>query len=196
MRKTDRKQACVLELHHLSATWAAWPNQVTVSENQRIFPGASLVVQWLRLHAPNAGGPRSIPGQGTRCHMPQLRPRADKWIKQTNGHFLKKNISSPFCSSQHSRVRPSTITLKLYLFHIPHGHLTSRTGVSQILEPHPAAVWSVNAVWSKAPLPLRPSKAVCVLQQQNWLLQQTPCCCKRSDIYYPALQESVCRPLV
>ncbi|TEA31306.1 hypothetical protein DBR06_SOUSAS710061, partial [Sousa chinensis] len=33
----------------------------------------SLVVQWLRLHAPNAGGPGSIPGQGTRCHMPQLR---------------------------------------------------------------------------------------------------------------------------
>ena len=32
-----------------------------------------LVVQWLRLHAPNAGGPGSIPGQGTRSHMPQLR---------------------------------------------------------------------------------------------------------------------------
>ncbi|TEA36710.1 hypothetical protein DBR06_SOUSAS310123, partial [Sousa chinensis] len=28
----------------------------------------SLVVQWLRLHAPNAGGPGSIPGQGTRFH--------------------------------------------------------------------------------------------------------------------------------
>ena len=30
------------------------------------------VVQWLRLHAPNAGGPGWIPGQGTRSHMPQL----------------------------------------------------------------------------------------------------------------------------
>ncbi|TEA37693.1 hypothetical protein DBR06_SOUSAS9210008, partial [Sousa chinensis] len=29
----------------------------------------SLVVQWLRLCAPNAGGPGSIPGQGTRSHM-------------------------------------------------------------------------------------------------------------------------------
>ena len=29
----------------------------------------SLVVQWLRLHAPNAGGPGSIPGQGTRSHI-------------------------------------------------------------------------------------------------------------------------------
>ena len=29
--------------------------------------------QWLRLHAPNAGYLGSIPGQGTRSHMPQLR---------------------------------------------------------------------------------------------------------------------------
>ena len=35
--------------------------------------GTSLVVQWLRLHAPNAGGPGSIPSQGTRSHMPQLK---------------------------------------------------------------------------------------------------------------------------
>ena len=33
----------------------------------------SLVVQWLGLHTINAGGPGSIPGQGTRSHMPQLR---------------------------------------------------------------------------------------------------------------------------
>ena len=37
------------------------------------FLGTSLVVQWLRLCAPNAGGPGLIPGQGTRSHMPQLR---------------------------------------------------------------------------------------------------------------------------
>ncbi|TEA42643.1 hypothetical protein DBR06_SOUSAS1610145, partial [Sousa chinensis] len=29
----------------------------------------SLVVQWVRLRAPNAGGPGSIPGRGTRSHM-------------------------------------------------------------------------------------------------------------------------------
>ena len=33
------------------------------------------MVQWLRLRAPNAGGPGSISGQGTRSHMPQLRVR-------------------------------------------------------------------------------------------------------------------------
>ena len=35
--------------------------------------GTSLVVQWLRLRAPNAGGWGSIPGQGTGSHMPQLK---------------------------------------------------------------------------------------------------------------------------
>ena len=35
--------------------------------------------QWLRLCAPNAGGPRSIPGQRMRSHMPQLKtPNAAK----------------------------------------------------------------------------------------------------------------------
>ena len=33
--------------------------------------GTSLVVQWLRLHAPSAGGRGSIPGQGARSRMPQ-----------------------------------------------------------------------------------------------------------------------------
>ena len=31
--------------------------------------GTSLVVQWVRLHAPNAGGLGSTPGGGTRSHM-------------------------------------------------------------------------------------------------------------------------------
>ena len=35
--------------------------------------GTSLVVQWLRLCVPNAGGPGSVPRQGSRFHMPQLR---------------------------------------------------------------------------------------------------------------------------
>ncbi|TEA30852.1 hypothetical protein DBR06_SOUSAS15510019, partial [Sousa chinensis] len=39
------------------------------------FSGTSLVVQWFRLWAPNAGDPGSHPGQGTRSHMPQLRAR-------------------------------------------------------------------------------------------------------------------------
>ena len=47
--------------------------------------GTSLAVQWLRLCAPNAGGPGltpgSIPGQGIRSQMMELRPRAAKKYK-------------------------------------------------------------------------------------------------------------------
>ena len=54
------------------------------------------MVQWLRLHAPNAVGPGLVPGQGTKSHMLQLRPRTAKTNKQTNKkpidriYFLKK----------------------------------------------------------------------------------------------------------
>ena len=40
--------------------------------------GTSLVLQWLRLGAPNVGGLGSIPGQGTRSHMLQLDPAQPK----------------------------------------------------------------------------------------------------------------------
>ena len=36
------------------------------------------MVQWLRLQAPNAGGPGSLPGQGTKTPVLQLRPGAAK----------------------------------------------------------------------------------------------------------------------
>ena len=47
--------------------------------------GTSLVVQWLRLCAASAGGLGSIPGQGTRSHMPQLsatKLKKKKWKKK------------------------------------------------------------------------------------------------------------------
>jgi len=34
---------------------------------------ASLMVEWLRLHTPNADVLASIPGQGTRFHTPKLK---------------------------------------------------------------------------------------------------------------------------
>ena len=37
--------------------------------------GTSLVVQWLRFCASSGGGPGSIPGQGTRSHMLQLKKK-------------------------------------------------------------------------------------------------------------------------
>ena len=35
--------------------------------------GTAMVVQWVKLPAPNSGSPSLIPGQGTRSHMPQLK---------------------------------------------------------------------------------------------------------------------------
>ena len=46
--------------------------------NKNVGVGNSLVVQWLRLCTPDSGGLGSIPGQGTRSHMPQLRFYAAK----------------------------------------------------------------------------------------------------------------------
>ena len=49
------------------------------TEQQQIeMSETSLMVQWLRLHTPNARGPGSIPGQGTRSYMQQVRPAAVK----------------------------------------------------------------------------------------------------------------------
>ena len=44
--------------------------------------GTFWVVQWLRLRTPNAGGSGSIPGQGTRSHMMQLRATAAEQINR------------------------------------------------------------------------------------------------------------------
>ena len=49
-----------------------------------------LVVQWLRLHAPNAGGPVSIPGQGTGSHMLQIKvlhATTKAWHSQINKYL-------------------------------------------------------------------------------------------------------------
>ncbi|TEA39746.1 hypothetical protein DBR06_SOUSAS31510016, partial [Sousa chinensis] len=42
----------------------------------------SLVVQWLRLCAPNAGGPGLIPGQGTRSHMHATTKSSHATVKE------------------------------------------------------------------------------------------------------------------
>ena len=45
-----------------------------------------LIVQWLRLCAPNAGGPGLIPGHGTRPHIPHRssHPTVKTWRGQVN----------------------------------------------------------------------------------------------------------------
>ena len=57
---------------------------------QSSFPGTSLVVQWLRLHASNAEGAGLIPHQGTKI------PHATSWLSQNI--FLKIRFPGPLRS--------------------------------------------------------------------------------------------------
>ena len=49
------------------------PLPLSLSAIENSYSRTSLVVQWLRLHAPKVGGSGSIPGQGTRSPTLQLR---------------------------------------------------------------------------------------------------------------------------
>ena len=60
------------------------------SKDHVVF-GTSLVVQWLRLHTRSAGGQGLIPGQGTRSHVPQVRPGTAKEISKFCLFFWKKD---------------------------------------------------------------------------------------------------------
>ena len=63
----------------------------------------SLAIQWLRLRAPSAGGQGLNPGQGTRCHMPQLRVHrpqlrdpvyhSEDQAQATKGNIFRKESS-------------------------------------------------------------------------------------------------------
>ena len=50
------------------------------------YLGTSLVAQWLRLHAPNAGAPGSIPGQGTKPHMHAATKSSHATTKELESH--------------------------------------------------------------------------------------------------------------
>ena len=67
LQEINGKEGKQVREEELLYTWQIWD-----------MSGTSLAVQWLRLHAPSAGSPGSIPGQGTRSHKPQLRPGAAK----------------------------------------------------------------------------------------------------------------------
>ena len=58
----------------------------SVSGRNNSRGGTPLVVQWLTLHAPNVGGPGSIPSQGTRFPHGSTKT----WQSQTT--TTKKNL--------------------------------------------------------------------------------------------------------
>ena len=72
---------------------------VKSSWERRLSTWISLVVQWLRLHAANAGGLGSIPGQGTRSHMLQLRVHMPQ-LKIPHAAMKTKNPTTKTLHSQ------------------------------------------------------------------------------------------------
>ena len=54
------------------------PQKSLTLKTQKTHRGTSLVAQWLGLCTPNMENQGSISSQGTRSHMPQLRPDAAK----------------------------------------------------------------------------------------------------------------------
>ena len=92
----------------------------------KIFPGTSLVVQWLRLCTPNARGQGLIPGQRTRSHMPQLKilhvSTKTRYI-QINRYSFKKILSVPYLGL--FLFLPTSINCKLiYFHHVSFAHLS------------------------------------------------------------------------
>ena len=79
--------------------------------------GTSLVVQLLRLWAPNARGPGSIPAQGTRSHMPQLKilqVTTKTRHSQINKNIIKVRKLCIFTANQNhsqAQVRPKAQAL-------------------------------------------------------------------------------------
>ena len=73
---------CIPGIHHACPCRVLFPGRAPSDNHEHIYlnstSGTSFVVQWLRLQALSAGGPGVIPGQGTRSHMPQLRPSSTK----------------------------------------------------------------------------------------------------------------------
>ena len=63
--------------------------------------GMSLVVQWLRLHTPNAGGMGSITGWGTKVlHAPWLGQKKKKKKNRNHYIYLKNFTFYPYSFNQ------------------------------------------------------------------------------------------------
>ena len=60
---------------------------------------SSLVVQWLRLHAPNAGGTGSITGQG-RPHMPYGMAKNFQKLKNKKNGYMYFITESLCCAPE------------------------------------------------------------------------------------------------
>ena len=89
--------------------------------------GTSLVVQWLRLHVPNAEGLGSISGQRTGSHMPQLK------------------IMYATAESLHSRINIFKKITGEHLLHLVIKELWV-TEITELYTLHGCLSWCVNSI--------------------------------------------------
>ena len=99
---TARVQDCCWQTHSTHITCIPRTENCAWHVVGSGFSGTSLLAQWLRLWAPNAGGSGSIPGQRTRPHMSKLKRlhAATKiWCGQINKkiNILKGVIFESIC---------------------------------------------------------------------------------------------------
>ena len=90
----------------LQQLFLSWPFQWVYSDISFwfsvVFPGTSLLVQWPRLHTPNARDLRSIPGWGTISHMLQLKTlhaTTKTRCSQRNKNSVAWGINRMYCFS-------------------------------------------------------------------------------------------------
>ena len=85
--------------------------------------GTSLVVQWLRLHTPKAGGPSSVPSQGIRSHMLQLRVH----MLQLKNVQHTANNKGPHAATE-TGTATSSINQYFFKLHTKHVHFSALIG--------------------------------------------------------------------
>ncbi|XDB47150.1 hypothetical protein AB1E18_000764 [Capra hircus] len=115
-------------VNHLCLSLTALGLRCCVLAFSNSHSGTSLGVHWLRLQAPNAEGLGSIPGQGTRIHLSQLRPSlggadpqgSPKAPKLASGDLSKHQTSGPPGGAhpgQHPRAVRSYLHCKKYVLY-------------------------------------------------------------------------------
>ena len=123
-------------------------NWLAFSSIQILCQGTSLVVQWLSLCAPNAGGLASIPGQGTRSHITQLKITHatinNKYInilKTQHKDILKKQTKKP----------QNSVSVLCLTFQVHLPHTVARVGYPSCKSIHTTFYLKSS---SSSPLPL------------------------------------------
>ena len=136
------------------------------------------MVQWLRLHAPNVGGPGPTFGQGTRFHMLQLRVCMPQLKKKNSSVERKTQSKIPAVTSKQPKQRKINIKKRKVL------SLINKTHVRQTKDIY-AHLWSICGAQSLSlqplvmfksfMLPMRKLQSPNLVTMEGWLPIRKPC---------------------